>query len=296
MIAIDFGTGDALAVFGPEGAIEKRSLALPRVKGGKTPRDEFRGLLMALLEKDDVVVESTTVGSSGCEVDDVIDIVASSSHRLYTLPSRAVKNYRLDYKIPSPKSYGKYNTASESSQAEAHVLDAEILYRIATESPTRLRMWHVADSCERVSTSVRPHDKRGYRDEESDRLMALLPAFNSLPADLRLTLGVQKGKRFEYSRSRVLPFAQALLEPFLTDGPADMSPRKRFEKILGLYDHGYPSHYRRMTISWMQKVAADQLGLPRYARDAVSRTARKVAQKATTRQIRTLFHLCTATP
>ena len=292
MIAIDFGTGDALAVFGPEGAIEKRSLNLPRVPGGKTPRDEFRGLLTALLQKDDVVVESTTVGSSGCEVDDVIDIVASSSHKLYTLPSRAVKNYRLDYKIPSPKSYGKYNTASESSQVEAHILDAEILWRIATESPARLRVWHISEPCERVNTSVRPHDKRGYRDEESDRLMALLPDFDTLPDDLKLTLGVKKGKRTGYSRSLALPFAQALSEPYLQDGPVDMSPRKRFEKIIGLYDHGYPSHYRRMTVSWMQKVAADQLGLTRYARDSVSRADRKAAQKATTLQIRTLFHLC----
>ena len=291
MIAIDFGTGAALAIFGPDGPISKSSLQLPRVPGGKTPRDEFRLILSALLERDDVVVESPTIGSSGCEPDDVAEIVTASPHRLFTLSARAVKNHRMDHKIPNPKSYVKYETVSDSTQEEAHILDAEILYRIATTQPLRLRNWHLAEPCNRIHTSVRPMDKRGYRDERSENLMSRLPDFGTLPRELQLTLGVVKGKTRDYSRSLIMPFAQALTEPFLEEGPPE-ERRKRFEKILGIYDHGYPSHYRRMANSWMQKIAADLLGLERYSRALVSPKQRKRALKISQRQIRMLFHLC----
>lgn len=286
MIAIDFGTGNALVVFGPRGPIEKSSLQLARVKGGKTPRDEFRLLLERLLQDDDVVVESPTVGSSGCEPDDVIEIVSASPNRLYTLSARAVKNYRMDYKIPTPKAYGKYEVKSDSTQEEAHILDAEILYKIATECPERLRSWHVADPCLRTFSSVRPHDKRGYRDEESDAFMQNLPPFASLPADLQKTFG----KKGSYNRSLAMPFAMAFMEPVIDDGPPEKA-RRRFEKLIGLYDHGYPSFYRRATVTLMQKIAADMLGLDRYSREKVSAEQRKAAWRATQKQIRKLFHL-----
>ena len=290
--AVDFGTGSALAIYGPEGPVPKRSLALPRIAGGKTPRDEFRLVLGALLSKGDVVIESPTVGSSGCEADDVREVVSLSTHRLYTLSARTVKNYRMDFNIPNPKAYGKYTQdtsdsafAAVTTQDEAHILDAEILYRVATERRERLRVWREADPCERVHKSVRPMDKRGYRDERSDSFMALLPSFSSLPEELRDVLGTSKG---DYSRSLIMPFAMALTEPYLHDGPPDKA-RRRFEKILGLYDHGYPSFYRRMTVDWMQAVAKDLAGVTRM--QDVPRETRKQAWKITQRQIRHLFHL-----
>lgn len=293
MIAVDFGTGSALAIHGPNGSISKKSLQLPKVKGGKTPRDEFKLILDALLSQDDVVVESPTIGSSGCEVQDVKDILQYHSHKLYTLSARVVKNYRMDHNIPNPKSYGKYNTHSDHSQEESHVEDAEILYKVATEHPIRLREWHVATPCIRHFTSVRPMDKRGYRDARANQNMELLPPFESLPDELQQTLGTKIAKTIDYSRSMVVPFAMALQEPYLYDG-AERTPRRRFEKIIGMYDHGYPSFYRRAVNVWMQKVAADSLGLPRYSRDKVSPVARKAAWKTTQRQIRWFFHLCMA--
>lgn len=290
MISVDFGTGQALVVWGPNGRIEKRSLHLPKVKGGKTPRDEFRLLLKALLEIDDVVVESPTVGSSGCEVADVEEIISNAPNKLYTLSARVVKNYRKDYNIPTPKSYVKYETLSESTQIEAHILDAEILYNVAVEHPERLRVWHQAEPCERLHKSVRPHDKRGYRDKESDDYMANLPPFDSLPDELKAVLGisVKKNAPMVYSRAMAMPFAVAMEEPYVHNGPPEKA-RKRFEKVIGLYDHGYPSFYRRSTINWMQKVAKDACGVSRF--EDVSKEERKKAWKVTQRQIRMLFHL-----
>ena len=63
--AIDFGTGNALQIWGPDGPISKSSLALPRVPGGKRPCDEFILILGLLLKDGDVVVESPTPGSGG---------------------------------------------------------------------------------------------------------------------------------------------------------------------------------------------------------------------------------------
>jgi len=47
--AIDFGAGDALAIHGPSGPVSKKSLKLPRVKGGKTVAQEFILVAEALL-------------------------------------------------------------------------------------------------------------------------------------------------------------------------------------------------------------------------------------------------------
>jgi len=292
MIAVDFGTGASLAIYGPEGEISKKSLKLPIVKGGKSPRDEFRLILIALLDKDDVVVESATVGSSGCEIDDVIDIVSNSNNTLYTLTTRAVKNYRMDHGIKNPKSYGKYNTESNSSQEESHALDAEILYIIATKHAERLRKWHAPEPCVRQFTSVRPYDKRKYRGSVPEQIMSNLPKFNDLPSELQKTLGVYEGsgknKRMAYSGKIAFPFAMAMNEPFIDDGPPEKA-RRRFEKLIGLYDHGYPSFYRRATVDWMQKVAKDDAGVSTFK--DVTPEQRKVAWKKTQRQIRWLFHL-----
>ena len=171
-------------------------------------------------------------------------------------------------------------------QTAVHIEDAEIIYKLAIETPWRLRRWHIAEACPRVYSSVRPMDKRGYRDSTSDEFMRSLPPFESLPDDIKAVVGV-KG---DYSRSLVMPFAMALNEPWLHSGPDD-EKRKRFMKIIGSYDHGYPSFYRRMTIAWMQEVARELAGVTRM--EEVPQASRKEAWKITQRQLRCLFHLST---
>lgn len=287
IVAVDFGTGDAMAIHGPDGPITKRELALPRVAGGRTPSHEFPMVLEALMGRGyDVVVESPTIGSSGAEIRDVEEITRDHPGRtLYTISARAVKNYRMDWDLPNPKSYRKYETISEETQVAAHKLDAEIIWMIATETPGRLRVWHQAEAAPRIHRSVRPMDKRGYRDDRADAFMALMPAPGLLPPDLRAVLLNPKG---DYARSLVMPFAMALTEPYWRDAHPD-DQRRRFLKILGAYDHGYPSFYRRMTIQWMQAVAKGMAGVTRM--QDVPRDTRKEAQRATQRQLRHLWHL-----
>ena len=294
--AVDFGTGAALQIWGPSGSVSKRSLALPHVRGGRTPRDEFILLLEALLERGDVVVKSPTIGSSGAEVGDVVDVVSRSSNTLWTVSARAVKNYRRDYGLPWHKGarYAKDGTTPPPAiieiheQPVVHVEDAEIIYKLATKTPWRLRKWHIAEVVDRQYTSVRPSDKRGYRDPRSDGFMTNLPPFSTLPPDIAAVVGV-KG---DYSRSMVLPFAMALEEPYLVEGGPPEEMRKRFIKIIGAYDAGYPSFYRRMTVAWMQENAKALAGVTRM--EQVSRRVRKEAWKITQKQLRHLFHLATA--
>lgn len=294
MYAIDFGTGIALQIWGPNGPVPKKSLEIPRVPGGKTPKDEFILILRALLNLGDVVVESATVRSSGVELEDVIETVKASSNIFYTITTRAVKNYRKDNGREWHKG-GRYVKDGRPQpvymqlheQASVHVEDAEIIYKIATETPWRLRVWHVSEPCPRIHKSVRPMDKRGYRDETSLEYKALLPSFDSLPTDLQETLGV-KG---DYSLSLIMPFAMALTEPWWKRVPRHKR-RNRFLKVLGAYDAGYPSFYRRMTVDWMQENAKMLAGVTRM--DEVPKDVRKQAWKVTQKQIRTLFYLSTA--
>lgn len=275
MITADFG--EPLAIHGPNGPITKKSLALPRVKGGKTQRDDFNMTIAALLAQDDVVVEAPTVGSSGCEPDDVRELVAAAPNTLYTLSARAVKNYRMDNGL-----------RKKEGEPGEDVEDAEILWLIATNHPERLRVWHEAEPCDRQHTSVRPMDKRGYRDERAEAFMALLPAFSDLPNDLKAVLGVGADDKRIYSRSLVMPFAMALTEPYWQVDDSTQH-RERFQKVLGLYDSGYPSFYRRMTVVWMQTNAKLMTGKT-HNRD-VTPAERKAAWKATQKQIRALFYL-----
>lgn len=297
MIAIDFGAGSALAMYGPDGAVSLKSLGIPPVKGGRTDSQKFIMILSHFFNLgEDVVTESPTVGSSGCEVADVERVLDETGGTLWTLSARAVKNYRMDHGLKNPK----YDTAPKDPlRADTHKEDAEILYTIATESSERLRRWHLPEVAPREYTSVRPMDKRGYRDERSDEFMSLLPDPMTLPAELANVVapfGKGKIKTRQYRRSLVMPFAMALAEPWWKEVPREKR-RKRFFKILGAYDHGYPSFYRRMTVTWMQGVAKDmaavQAGLERVSIKDVSRATRKEAQKITQRQMRQLFHFAT---
>lgn len=308
--AIDFGTGDALAIHGPDGPVSKRSLSLPRVKGGKTQQQEFIMIVEALFRLGDVVVESATIGASGCEVQDVVDLLErvnsrnqDTKHaematpdirRLFTLSCRAVKNYRADHGLKWAKGarYAKDGQVVEEialeEQAAVHQEDAEIIYRIATEHPKRLYHWTGPSfEIERIHTSVRPMDKRGYRDERAEHFMSLLPSYESLPSDLMDVLGNGKG----YSRSKVMPFAMASTEPHIDAGPRK-DRRQRYENVIGLKDHGYPTFYRRATIVWMQDNAKFLAGTTRIGE--VDPATRKEAWRVTQRQIRRFFHLTMA--
>lgn len=292
MHAIDFGTGQALKIWSDGGPVPKKSLSIPRVVGGKTPKDEFLGVLHAILPHDDVVVESPTIGSSGAEPDDVHALLTEYEHALYTVSARAVKNYRKDNGLGWHKG-ARYARDGDTppvhmamyAQKDVHEEDAQIIHRIATETPYRLRRWHVAVPCTRVYTSVRPSDKRGYRDDRTRSFMRLLPPFESLPSDMQEILGLKTGG---YSASMVLPFAMALTEPFLDIGPAE-ERRNRFSKVLGAYDHGYPSFYRRMVTTWMHKNAKKLAGVDKI--EQVPKEMRKEAWRITRKQIRHLYHL-----
>lgn len=291
--AVDFGTGIAMQIWGPDGSMPKSVLSLPRVPGGKTPRDEFNLLLTALLRLGDVVVESPTIGASGAEVGDVLEIVGQSKNTLWTVSARAVKNYRRDNNLPWHKGarYAKDGTTPPPAvmllheKPVVHVEDAEIIYKLATKTPWRLRKWHIAEPCPRLFTSVRPSDKRGYRDERSEAFMAIMPPFETLPDDIAESVGVAG----DYSRSLIMPFAMALHEPWLGNGGPPEERRKRFIKILGAYDAGYPSFYRRMTVTWMHGNAKALAGVTRM--EDVPHRIRKQALRMTQKQIRHLFHL-----
>lgn len=299
---VDFGTGNALAIFGSGGLVSKRSLKLPRVSGGRTPAMEFVMIAEALMTGNDdvpagdIVVESATIGASGCEIGDVLDLLERVPDKtLYTISNRAVKNYRADNKLEWHKGARYVKDGGPAprpmtihEQAAVHVEDAEIIYRIATETPYRLYRWTgPSDPAGRIHTSVRPMDKRLYRDERAEKFMSLLPPYPLLPTDLKEVLG--NGK--DYSRSMVMPFAMASTEPTIDDGPGD-ERRRRYEKIIGLYDRGYPSFYRRATITWMHtnaKLLADTTRI-----EDVSPEIRKEAWRRTQRQVRQFFHLTMA--
>jgi len=296
---VDFGTGDALAIFGPYGQVSKRDLKLPKVKGGRTAAMEFIMVAEALMRGSDtilsgsVVVESATIGSSGCEPSDVIDLLSRiPAQAIYTISNRAVKNYRADHKLGWKKGARYVRDGDEppvtltlEEQATVHVEEAEIIYRIAVDHPQRLYRWTgPPTSADREHTSVRPMDKRGYRDERAEEFMDLLPPYERLSEELRDILGDGTC----YSRSVVMPFAMASTEFHLNDGPPE-ERRRRYEKVLGLYDRGYPSFYRRATIVWMQKNAKILANVTRISE--VPADVRKKAWKLTQRQIRQFFHL-----
>lgn len=263
MIAMDYGSDSKLRLHTATGPIEP-----PKTTRGLVPSDKFAETLRMLLATDDVVTESPTVGSSGAESELIHEVVASSSYRLYTVSARAVKNH--------VKTHG----LGQIDDAEA----ASIIYEVAG-NPARLQVWRYRkddEKLKRIHTSVRPYDKRNYRDPQVDEWMSLLPPFASLPDDMRELLGNGKKRQPDYAPARVLPLAMALTEPAATS-------RDGYEKVLGLGEHGYPSFYRRATVALMQRVAKDLAGVRTNAE--VSQPVRKEAWRVTRRHIRFLYHM-----
>jgi len=273
MIAMDFGAENKLCLDDGRGAAPVPH-KLPRYKKdfkGLLPHEKFALDLEILLQDDDVVCESATIGSSGAEVGLIRVIVESAPHRLYTLSGRVVKNWCKTRKLDR----------TEISDHDA----AAILHRVAVTNPDALQVWRYRDDSEklhRVHTSVRPYDKRKYTGPEVDAFMARLPEYEDLPPLGQFIWGDGK----DYSRSRALPFAMAFDEE-------GSESREGYERIIGLYGHGYPSFYRRATIVVMQRVAEDLAGVSHI--DQVTPRQFKEAWKITRREIRRLYHMAKGT-
>ena len=266
IVAIDFGAGDKLRIHGPDGPILMKELNFPRVKGGKTAEDDFLRLLkhfLGDLEKDyTVVTESPSVGSCGAEPKNVRNLMLNYRPDQFKLISaRAVKNYLLDNKLE------KGNDAQS----------AAILYQIATTEPGRLKVWRYEEAeakYQRKYKSVRPMSARKYRDARSIELLKLVPA--ALPQDV--------GKYLK-TPATLMPFIMAL-------GESLSENRDGYQKVLGLYEHGYPSFYRRATVKLMQDVAKDLAGVTKMKE--VDKTTRKEAWKQTQKLLRKFYAICKA--
>lgn len=306
--ACDFGAGKALAFYGPNGIIPKKTIKLPRVVGSRLPWMEFPMYVEALMkgsetiEPGDVVVEAPTTKSSGCEPRHLLEILAKYPDRtLYTVTARAVKNFRKDNGEGWDKGarYRKDGdpvptTIELAAQEKTHEEDARIIYTIATDTPYRLTKWDgVHAEIKRIYTSVRPSDKYEYTDERSEGFMKKLPPFDTLPQELRDVLGVinKRTKKLDYSRSMVMPFAMATDEPCIDAGPRE-ERRRRYEKLIGLYDRGFPSFYRKATDVWLEVLSKQMTG--KAKRNEITRDERKAAQKVMQRQVRMFFHLTMA--
>lgn len=280
LFAVDFGTGKALCVHGPDGPVDVKSLKLRR----STPRDEFTSLVTALLELGNVVFENTTIGSSGAELQDVRDVIEKRTnklHNVYTVSKHAVKNHRKDHGLPTP-----------SGDAE-HADSARIIYTIGSEldvegRPRRMKIWREKIPITRKHVTVRPMDKRGYDDEQARQLMCYLPPYEQLPPEIRAS---PIGLNGNYRRCFAIPFAQAIDEIRERILIGESGLRSLFLRIIGLTDQGHSCHYRRVFNSdWVQENAKTLACVSSMTE--VSRYTRKQAQKKTTWQIRRLFHLC----
>jgi hypothetical protein len=263
MIGLDYGADNKLRAHGPSGPVE-----LPAKPRGMNPAEAFAHQLEYLLSLDDVTTESPTVGSSGAEPALIRDVVLLAPHRLYVISARKVKNLA--------KSRGLRSGDLTDAQA------AEWIYQIATRPNAELRLWRYLESkTERVHTSVRPYDKRNYKDPAVDAWMALLPDFGMLPDLAREVLWNNRKRTPDYNRSKMLPFAMALSEPNATS-------RRGFEHVIGLYDNGYPSFYRRATVNLMQAYAKHMTGKTTVGE--LTDADRKTAWREVRRTLRFVYH------
>jgi len=276
MISLDYGEGSKMVAYSARGVME-----IPRPPKGLNPAGKFAAQLESLLAIDDVVCESPTVGASGAEPLLVKKVVDNAPHILYKVSARQVKNKAKDEGL----------AASDITDEMA----ARFIWELAVRPNAELAVWtYEKDFIDPVHTSVRPYDKRNYKDPQVDIFMSRLPNFDDLPEDLQ-TLFTNGLKKADYSRSRALPFAMAFDE-FRGSKPS----RNGYEKFTGLYCHGRPSFYRRATIDLNQRVAkqmfvkagavgSGQNGKP--VNSDIPPALRKRAWKHTRKMIRKLYHL-----
>jgi hypothetical protein len=258
MINVDFGV--TLKAYGPDGVVDIPKLK-PR-RPARTEAEKFADRLALLLEQDDVCVESATVGSSGAEPQLIEQIVNDSFHNLYVISGRAMKNYVKGLGLDAPGSNNQ--------------LAAQYQHELITKNPAALKLWKPATSkLTRIHRSARPYDKRDYQGPQCDQWMGHLCPYENLSSEAQAVFGA-KG---EYSRAKVINFGQAFEEE-------GSSSRSGYEKIIGLYAHGYPSRYRRATVDIMQSIAKNATGKAHFA--DVTDEERKDSWKVTRRIIREL--------
>jgi len=287
MYALDYGADQKLRLHGSGGPIE-----VPKIPRGLTPAQQFAETLRILLDGEDdlfggfpgdnIVTESPTVGSSGAEPELIRDIVNNSEHNILLISSRAVKNFKRRHGTCTEDGKWQFNIPELDSIENDDALSAAIIYRLAAENSDRLKEWRYVSDDEkyhRKYATVRPHDKRNYSGSEPDRWMSLLPQFWTLPPDMQEVFGDGKGS---YCRSRTMPFAQALEEPIA-------STRDGYEKVIGLYGNGYPSHYRRATENLRQYIAKKCTGVKKI--DELSEKQHKESRRINRWYIRRLYHL-----
>lgn len=234
MYAMDWGSGTKLQIY--------PTIVLPakRKRGdqwyGLNQAEHLAATLRFLLERDDLVTESPTVGSAnGLTREHIRDIVATSAHSLFTISCRNPKNWS--------------NRSSEERDDEE---SAQYIYEIAMENPAALAFWKYRPREDRLTRryrTVRPSDKWNYDDDKAREALDRLPPLGDLPVEFQVYLseGLKGPKAQRYDRSLCMPFGQALLEPSVTN-------RASFEKVIGCYSHGYPSHYRRAFLQLVRKV------------------------------------------
>lgn len=294
MRALDFGDGKKLCCHSSKGQV-----AIPPVRKGNNPAEKFAHTvdmllngdndLFGLFPGDDIVLESPTIGSSGADPELIRKVVSASERDIWLISARAVKNFK--------RTHAKDLKGDEQREALCEILSekgvitedistddelsAAIIYYLATENADRLKRWQFSPQEEkfrRSTRTVRPHDKRLYQGDEPDRVMALLPDFFLLPKDMQEVFG----DAGSYNRSRTMPFAQALEEEI-------SGTRAGYEKVLGLYGHGYPSHYRRATENLRQYIAKKTLGVAHI--DDLSRDQHKESLRVTRYYVRRLYHM-----
>jgi hypothetical protein len=267
MIAVDFGHGDKLRLHGDNGPMEVPKLEKLEEPSLNTSEYQLIRLLAHLLEVDDVVIESASPNSSGLRAQKLADmLVGREEHQLFVLSGRVVK--------------------SKIGLGASDIHAASILHNTAAREPHRMRLWKYQDpkdQLKRNKTSVRPNDKLDYQSYEADVWMRNLAPFQTLPGELRDLFWNGRKRKPDYNRALVLPFAMAF------DELDARKSRTQYEKIIGLYEHGYPSFYRRATINLMQLIArrtrranaepGGQSRLSKEERKAAWRVARPMLRK-----------------
>jgi hypothetical protein len=258
--ALDYGANSKLAVHGPSGPVKlPRITAIDGYYRGMNSAEQFALKLAYLLSLGDVVTEAATIGASGAEVSLIRKAVASAPHRLFTLSGRAVKNHAKD------------NGLTDLTDADS----ARIQYEIATSTPDALMPWtDVRPRRVFKYRSVRPFDKRDYKDPFVYEMLATLPDISLLPDEFQQLLGNSKVAEWNgYNAPDALPLAMSLTE----DGAE--SSRYWTDTILGFWHNGKPSFYRRKVGSdLVQDLAKLQTGKTLVA--DITRDERKAAQKS----------------
>jgi hypothetical protein len=251
MIAIDGGTSSAILPTFPT----KFKLDYPKERApkGLNKSERFGWEIERLLALDNVVLESAMIGSSGIEPTILQKVRAESAHELYVVSGRCLKNRAKD--LGEQSTVGKNKDHNETSK---------MLWEIAQEPERAIPAKILEPKYTRLFTTIRPSDARNYQDQKAQEALAVLPTNTHTPKPM-------------------MPIGMAIIEWTLAGG----TRRETFEKLIGLYEHGYKSFYRRATVDLMQQYAKSETGKTRI--EDVSKEERNRAWRASSREIRRLF-------